>query len=122
MKILNNNASNVIKNNIARFGRDIAFKRANLNKYKEVESYQETEKQRCIYHTASDLANGLQSDAGKTHSHKKEMLLTVYNENIMPEDYCNIGDRLYRITSIENYQNDSEFIDIVLTEVRNESN
>lgn len=125
MNILNSHAENIIKANIKRFGKDIEFKRPKLNEFKENTGvFETTEKQRCIYHLASDYGNddAKQSDAGKTHGYKAEMLLTEYNKNIKENDYCNVGDKLYRIYSITNYDQENKFIDIALEEVRNESN
>lgn len=125
MKVLNNNSENIIRNNIKRFGINIEFKRPVLNKYKEVtDEFEITEIQQCIFHTPSDYGfdNAEQTDAGKTHGYKKEMLLTEYNENIKEEDYCNVGNKFYRIYSVNNYQQSDKFIDIALQEVRRESN
>lgn len=125
MKILNNNAINVIKNNISRYGKEIEFKRPELNEYGEVtDGFEITVTQKCIYHVAADygLDNAIQGDSGKAHGYKTEMLLTAANENIKIEDYCNVGDKFYRIFSINDYQNDERFIEISLEEVRRESN
>lgn len=121
MIVLNNHAENIIKANIRRAGRDIEFKRPVLNKFKEnTGKFEIFETQRCIYHLASDYGNDdvRQSDAGKTHGYKIEMLLTEYNANIKENDYCNVGDKFYRIYSIINYDQENKFIDISLEEVR----
>lgn len=125
MNVLNSNAENIIKRNIQCFGDDIEFKRPVLNKYQEVEkAFEITLIQRCIFHVPSDYGvdSAVQADSGKTHGYKKEMLLTEYNENIKVEDYCNVGDKFYRIYAINNYQNSDKFIEISLEEVRRELN
>lgn len=125
MNILNSNAENIIKRNIQCFGDDIEFKRPVLNKYQEVEkAFEITLIQRCIYHLPSSygLDAPIQADSGKTHGSNMEKLLTEYNENIKVEDYCNVGDKFYRIYNISNYQNSDKFIDISLEEVRRELN
>lgn len=125
MNVLNNNAENIIKNNIKRFGKEIEFKRAKLNKYKEnSNSYEAIVSQKCIYHLATDYSsdNSNKKDAGKTQAGKKEMLLTEYNSDIKFDDYCTIGDKFYRVSNITNYQQSNKFIDILLEEVQSELN
>lgn len=125
MNVLNKNAENIIRNNIKRFGKEIEFKRPKLNKYKEVKnSFEIIVNQKCIYHLASDYSadDSRKSDAGKVQAGKKEMLLTEYNSNIKFDDYCNIGEKLYRISNITNYQQSNKFIDILLEEVQGELN
>lgn len=125
MKVLNVYAENIIRNNIKRFGKNIEFKRPVPNKFKETtDTFEISKIQRCIYHLASDYGkdDAKQSDAGKTHNYKVEMLLTEYSDNIKENDYCNIGGKLYRIYSIQNYDQENKFIDISLEEVRHESN
>lgn len=122
MNVLNNNAKNILRKNIKRFGIDIEFKKPVLNAYREVtDEFEITVTQRCIYHTTSEC-EPKQSDSGKSHSYKKEMLLTEYNESIKPETYCHIRDKFYRVYGTISYQQSDEFIDVLLEEVRHESN
>lgn len=127
MNVLNTNAENIIKNNIRRFGLDVEFKKPKLNTFQEPtgeEEFETTLIQQCIYHTVSDYTadEAIQSDAGKTHSYKSQALLTEYNAKIKEENYCVVSGKLYRIFSINNYQQCDKFIDISIEEVRRESN
>lgn len=125
MDILNKFAENVIDINIQRFGQDIEFKSPVLNDYGEVtDEFEIIAIQKCIYHVSSDYGavEAKQSDAGKVAGLRKEMLLTYYNEKIKPEVYCNVGDKFYRVYDVNNYQQSDKFIDVLLEEVKHESN
>ncbi len=123
MDILNSNAENIIKRNIGLIGKEIEFKRPIVNKYGETtDRFEITAVQKCIYHTESINLNSEQTDAGKTASTKKELLLTVHNDEIKIGDYCNVGSVFYRIYAISDYNNSEKFIDISLEVVSDELN
>lgn len=125
MKILNAYAENIIRRNIDLSGKIIEFKRADKNKYKEDTDVLEiTAIQKCIYHTALDYSqlNLEHSDAGRTVKEKKELLLTNFNDNIKMGDYCNIGDKLYIVYDILDFDQERKFVDISIEEVKHELN